>query len=212
MSVKASLRVVLLANEITVAESEDPALWQYNLAAITGGPKPPEQPHNAVQRPLPDTDRSSEQHTDTNGNNGNGAAVAGGVGRLAVDLGLDETVLQAACDPMTEPPYMHLDVRAWAEFKRNTPARGPSAVPPIVLAATLLVLWFRTARLGPVTVTQAQAVLATIDARDKNPARGLRNCDWLQTRDDVIRLNPARFERAVAVARAFCTQQPVADI
>jgi hypothetical protein len=214
VTVKASLRVVLLANEITVAESEDPALWQYNLAAITGGRMPPAPPvGDRAGRTTPYAGRAAEQHGDTahtNGSNGNGVPLAEGLERLAAELGVEVAVLQAACDPTTEPPYMHLDVRAWQEFKQNTAPRGASAVPPIVLAATLLVLWFRIARLGPVTVSQAQAVLGTIDARDKNPARGLKNCNWLQTRDDVIKLNPTRYNMVLAVARAFCTQQQVA--
>src|SRR5438477_8276223 len=83
MTVKASLRVVLLANEITVAESEDPALWQYNLAAITGGRMPPEPPQgDRGGRVSPDAGRPPDQQVDgshINGNNGNGGAVAGGV-------------------------------------------------------------------------------------------------------------------------------------
>lgn len=210
MSVKASLRVVLLANEIIVAESDDSALWQYNLAAITGG-RMPSGPSNGdgAGRPMPQEVRPAEQRGDAPHSVSNGGVVGGGVERFAADLQLDVALLQAACDPTTDPPYMHLDVRAWQAFKRNTAARGPEAVPPVVLTATLLVLWFRIAQLGPVTISQAQAVLGTIDARDKNPARGLRNCDWLQTRDDVIRLNPAQFDMALAVARAFCNQQSI---
>ena len=36
MTVKANLRIVLLANDVTVAETDDAALWQHTLAAITG--------------------------------------------------------------------------------------------------------------------------------------------------------------------------------
>lgn len=216
MTVKASLRVLLLANEVTVAESDDPSLWQYNLAAITGGRLPPEShpggktlpPTQGVLRP-PDR-QADAQHT--NDRNGNGGAAGGGIERFAEQLRVDIAVLEAACDPSSEPPYMHLDLRAWQEFKRNTAARGTSSVPPVVMAATLLVLWFPIASLGAVTINQAQAVLGTIDARDKNPARGLRNCNWLQTRDDVIRLNPTRFNMALAVARAYCNQQAIEEV
>jgi hypothetical protein len=206
VTVKANLRVVLYANDIVVAESEDPELWQSNLARITGrgatlgpsaeakGIRPPE-----VERP---NDFSPEvQHP-------NGGAT-GTLERFAADLDLDAATIHDACAPCLEPPFMHLDVRAWQEFKRNTAPRGSSSVPPIVLASTLLVLWFKAARRGTVTVSQAQAVLGTIDARDKNPARGLKNCPWLQIREDAIKLNAAKFDAALAVARAFCSHQPI---
>ena len=36
MTVKANLRMVLLANDVTVAETDDTTLWQHTLATITG--------------------------------------------------------------------------------------------------------------------------------------------------------------------------------
>jgi hypothetical protein len=154
--------------------------------------------------------RHADRRTTEPYSNGNENG-AGTLDQFSGELRLDPVTVQSACDPMTEPPYMHLDVRAWQDFKRNTPARGSTSIPPVVLAATLLVLWFKNARLGPLTVSQAQAVLNTIDTRDKNPARALRNCSWLQTRDDVVKLNPARFDQAVAVARAYCSHRPIEE-
>ncbi len=211
MTVKANLRIVLLANDVTVAETDDAALWQHTLAAITGAPGAPSQtlaPPTSIftgRTSRPNEYRSPEPHSNGHGNG------AGPLEQFAEELRLDPVTVQGACDPTTEPPYMHLDVRAWQEFKRNTPARGNTSIPPIVLAATLLVLWFKNTRSGSVTVSQAQAVLNTIDTRDKNPARALRNCGWLQTREDVIKLNPARFDPAIAVARAFCSHQPIEE-
>src|SRR4051794_20878961 len=190
MTVKANLRIVLLANDVTVAETDDAAMWQHTLAAITGASEEPSRTHAPPRLfPIGNTSPPAEYRSPEPYSNVNGSGI---FEQFAGELRLDPSTVRAACDPTTEPPYMYLDVRAWQEFKRNTPARGSTSIPPIVLAATLLVLWFKNTRMGAATVGQAQAVLNTIDTRDKNPARALRNCGWLQTRDGVIKLNPAR--------------------
>ena len=207
MSIKATLRVVLLANEITVAESADAELWQNTLSKITG------RREGATDgAEFPCEEKKPKEHQSPTMTIAVEPAVSVGFcdfGTFSDELQLDPLTVQGACDPSIEPPFIHLDVRAWQEFRRNTPLRGNTSIPPIVLAATLLVLWFRSKQLGTVTISQAQAVLNTIDTRDKNPARGLRNCDWLQTRDDTIKLNPSRFDEAIEVARAYCSRQPL---
>ncbi len=209
MTVKASLQIVLKANDVIVAESDDAALWQQTLAAITGGklsvaPAVASRDEVAVGRATYNGDSPRDTQERLNW-------PTDALDRFAHELRLDVVVVQAACDPGAEHPFMHLDVRTWEEFKRNTPARGYNSVPPVVLAATLLSLWFRQAQMGQVTIGQAQAVLNTIGLRDKNPVRGLRNCEWLQARDDVIKLNPARYTQALAVARAFCSRQTIEE-
>ena len=104
---------------------------------------------------------------------------------------------------------MRLDERAWRDFRKKTGASGRSSIPPIILPATLLVIWFKHAKLGQVSVSQAQSVLKTIGERDKNVTRAMRNCGWLRVTDDIIKLRPGGDERAIAVARAFCTHQAV---
>lgn len=214
MTVKATLRIVLKANDVTVAESDDAALWQRTLAGITGGPVPPapanrdgEEVEDKVHtQQMPATPRISGRE--------DFEWPADALGKFASALKLDVTVVQAACEPTSSPPYLHLDDHAWEAFKRNTGERGQNAIPQIGLAATLLLLWFRHSQSGPprVTISQAQEVLKTINLRDKNAARGIRNCDWLQLRDDkTVQLNPAKLSVALSRAAAFCSHRPIEE-
>lgn len=223
MSVKARLRILLLANEVLVAETDDEALWQEMLGRIAADPD--RDPRLGRYAATGDAGPGRETDPQPAGSSSPVAAVppvkaastgsvalaAGGEpqARLAEELGLALEVVVGACDPSPNPPYMHLDRLAWEEFKRLNPRRGPAAVPPIVLAATLLALWGRHAGIASVTVNHTQALLETVDVRDKNPTRGLKNCEWLQLRDGAVKLNPARLERARSVARAFCAGQRV---
>lgn len=207
MTVKANLRVVLLANEVTVAESNDARLWQHTFATLMN------QRGETILNPgilagaaAESAVRSGEHpHLLSESNDAGDNPLE----RFAKVLGLDPAVVQGACDPAIEPPYMHLHIQEWKDFRNKTPSKGYASIPPIVLAATLLVLWFKEASLGTVTINNARAVLNTINARDKNPARGLKNCDWLQTRGDNILFNPAKYDKAVAVARAFCSRRSI---
>jgi hypothetical protein len=219
--VKATLRLVLQANDVVVAESTDPALWSQTLASITGGEKQalqapvpasalaPAAPASAPETPdvVASQPRAAEPVAATAGVDWSSVALEA----FATELQLPPEVVKAACDPTTTPPYLHLDVHAWETFKRNTGARGSHAVPQIVLGSALLLLWFRQSGQLTVTVDQAQAVLKTIGLRDKNVGRGLKNCNWLQVRDDTIRLNPTKFSTALALARAYCSHQPIAE-
>lgn len=130
------------------------------------------------------------------------------VARFAQDIGVSVRDIKGACDPRTDVPYLTLDPRYWEALKRNTPARGRGAISPMALAATLIALWFRAAKLGTPTQAQAKAVLDTMDQEDKNPSRAIKISDWLQQKPGGgIALNPARITRAVQLARAFCLQQ-----
>lgn len=197
MVVKAALRLVLMANDTVVAESEDPALWQKVLFAINSG-----------GRPTPEL--GSVADTDDHQAPDNGLESDVAVARLAQDIGVSVTEIKGACDPRTEVPYLTLDPRYWEALKRNTPARGRGSISPMALAATLIALWFRAAKLGSPTQAQAKAVLDTMDQEDKNPSRAIKISDWLQQKPGGgIALNPARITRATQLARAFCLQEPL---
>jgi len=188
MVVKAALRLVLMADDTVVAESEDAGLWQKVLVAVNGG-----QTVAPLAGPQPEAP----------GLDGDVFVV-----QFAQEIGVEPAQLRGACDPRTEAPYLNLDTRSWEALKRNTPARGRGAVSPMALAATMLALWFRAAKLGTPTQAQARAVLGTLGVEDKNPSRAIRLSDWLQARPGgVIALNPAQITHATQVARAFCLKQ-----
>jgi hypothetical protein len=194
MAIKAALKIVLHAGDTVVADSDDPALWHRVLAAIheepligdIGGdtadvdpppdPAPPEPPRAPVD---PD------------------------VVRFADELNLATDAVQRACSPSKQPPYLHLDRAAWQAMKDATPPRGPGSLPRAAVAATLLALWFRRAELGSPTVKMVHKVLRTIDVRDKNAARVVREARWLHARGRTIALT-ADASRAITLAKAFC--------
>lgn len=202
----ATLRVKLFAENVLVAESSDPALWQETLATISGlhlTAQPDRRSTGGVD--------ASRQALPVPLSGGDGDSLSAHLAALAAELDVDAAQLVAACDPSLDPPYLHLDMRAWEDFKRNTGARGVESVAPIVLATTLLALWFKVTGIGVAAIPLGQKVLATIELRDKNPYRGLRNCEWLQYRADAVKLNPAQYGQAVAVARAYCSRRPISS-
>lgn len=196
MSLKAKLHVKLLADDVVVAESNDEHLWRRVLAAIQGvGTR--QDPDDGKEEEIGESKEQARRPS-------------GGVKAFAKELGISVDELEGACAPGNEPPYLHLDVHCWEEFKKNTPSRGRNSVAAISLAATLLALWFKHAGIeGRSTQTQAKAVLDTIGLTEPNPSRSIKNAEWLQSRGGGILINPARQSRAIAVAKAYCTRKPI---
>jgi hypothetical protein len=200
MTVKAKLLVVLKADEVEVAASEDAALWQQILVAITSGrplAAPAERPGrgNAGQESMGD----APPRRNASGNDP--------ASRMAAALDIDLNVLIGACAPQADAPFITLDIHRYEAMRKALPARGSKAVPNISLAGTLLGLWFHYANLGHVSQAQAQAVLDPLGQRDNNPGRGIGNTEWLQTRaGGQFSINPAEISKATTIARCFCTK------
>jgi hypothetical protein len=198
-SLKAKLTVVLKADEVVVAETENGSLWQQVLAAInagaTGLPSPPQRAtiDAGLGTPPPGSGPSGTSST--------------AIDKLSQQLAVDVGVIQGACDPKTEEPYLHLDPHNWEAMRSALPERGPTAISPVAFSATLLGLWFRAASLGNPTQSQAQAVLQTINVRDQNASRGIQRTSWLQSRaGGQVVLNPAEVSKAVKLMKAFCSK------
>ena len=114
----------------------------------------------------------------------------------------------ASCHPRTMPPYLFLNRRHWEAFKRQTPERGRNSVSNAVLAMTLLLLWAEKINLDRVALRDGMAVLRAISAVDEHASRAVDNCTWLQRSTGRVVINPGEISKALAVARAFCLQQP----
>lgn len=195
MAVKANLKIQLFADKVMVAESDDEHLWRKVLASMQGAASTDVLEEN-------DEDIDLEQPNPIK---------AKGISGLAKTLGVKVSVLTGACEPTNEPPYLHLDVKCWASFKKNTPARGSNAIAASQLAGTLLCLWFTYGGIaGRPTQAQTLEVLDGIGVIDNNSSRAIKNCAWLQSRQDGIQINPAEISKAEAVAKAFVTKQAVA--
>src|SRR5690348_5293760 len=123
MTVKAQLKVQLLANDVVIAESESSALWQAILRAIEGGEplQPPEMSRPApAEVKNPSVSPPPARESDTG---------ADSVAMFANDLRLSRAVVEGACGPSADAPYIHLDRHCWESLRRNTAERGPTAVP-----------------------------------------------------------------------------------
>jgi hypothetical protein len=205
MGVKAQLKIILRANDIEVAESEDAALWQYVLQKISaprveeaGEVVQPETPVRMEQQESPVSPRVDSALSDS---------ALGSVAKFARMLNVPEDVVRGSCDPRCEEPLLHLNLHHWEALKKATPVRGPGSIAPVTLVATLLVLWCDSAGLPPPTKADLNSVLGTIHLRDKNPNRSLKNCEWLQLRGPQFMLNPAEISKAIALAAAYCRKE-----
>jgi hypothetical protein len=195
MSVKAALKIVLMANETMVAECEDPSLWQKVLAAIGSSKQdeidqPLDEPIRGAKDLPPKTSKTDSKE------------------KFAKELDVSLAVVEAACSPSEKSPFIHLDKHNWEALEKNLPARGPRAVADIVVATTILLLWKNTAGLGnSITLQEAKTVLDTIGASTKNPGRAMGNCEWVQKRGESFQLNPALISKAVKIVRAYCLKE-----
>lgn len=195
MAIKARLMLVLTADNVVVAESDDPKIWQAAFQAIQGanidhvlGTKPMDQKEDIDW--VPEEERSA-------------------ILALASDLAVEPQVLLSACHPRMIAPYIFLNKRYWEAFKHQTAERGRTAVSNAVLALTLLLLWGEKINLERVALRDGMSVLKAISARDEHASRAVENCPWLQKTMGKIVLNPDHISRAIAVAQAFCTQSPL---
>lgn len=203
---KAAMSVVLKAGSVTVAEVNDPILWNEVFSAINSGSSSIARLATAATH-LPQGNGLLASDPLTPAITPN-TPVSEPIQKFARELDVNLDVLVGACDPTTSEPYLRLDLHHWEAMRRDLPQRGPKALPPIVVASTILCLWARQAGLGPVSQAQAQSVLALINLRDPNPGRGLRGSDWLQSRQGgQIVLNPSKISKAICVANAFCKQE-----
>ena len=197
MATKAKLTVILMADATLVAESDDTALWQKVLAAIQSG------------TPLssPNGKQKLEAPADLEDGGGNGSDKA--IGNFARSLNVSVETVTGALSPSREAPYVRLDHHCWAQMKKSTPKRGVGSLSATGLTGTLLALWFKEAKMD-VQPTQALAaeVLNTINLKDPNASRGIKNTKWLQGRGSgVVVINAAEITKAIEVARSFCTKQ-----
>lgn len=213
---KAAMSVVLKANDVVVAEVDDPVLWNSVFAAISLGRStlaavPAPSPSPLLSLPLP----SGRNALDGQGSTAD-AVIASAmantpliepVQKFARELGVDVDVLIGACDPSVTDPFVTLDSHHWEAMRRDLPSRGAKAIAPIQLAASVLCLWARHAGIGAVTQSMAQNVLANIAGRDPNPGRGLDSSDWLQRKQGgVVTINPAKISKAIVVVAGFCNK------
>lgn len=192
----AKLTVILKADSTTVAESEDPILWQKVLSLIHGENTNKSNLENKHSDPKGAKREDEVKYEDYSPLN-----------LFCTKVEVTDSVLKGALDPLADPPYLHLDRHCWEAMKKQTPQRGKGAISPAALSATLLCLWFNEIGLGNPTQSQALAVLKTIGIIDKNASRGIKLTPWLQSRQGgIVVVNPSQISKAYAIVRSFCTK------
>ena len=192
MVIKAQLKLILTADNVVIAESDDPQIWQAAFQAIQGA---------NVDQVLGMGNAEQDEGIDWVPEEERTAILS-----LASDLGIEPQDLLSACHPRMIAPYIFLNRHYWEAFKHQTAERGRTAVSNAVLAITLLLLWGEKINLERVALRDGMAILRTIVARDDHASRAVENCPWLQKSSGRIVLNPEKISRATAVARAFCTR------
>jgi hypothetical protein len=191
MAVKSTLKVVLMADDTVVAESDDPGLWQNVLSKLYSSKNGGGTACSTQDGEQDDTKVLSQRSSDS------------AISKLASALDVTEEQLIGACRPRCEEPYLTIDLHAWEKYKKGTPARGRCAVGATAVVGTLLALWTHQADLADPSLAQASKVLTRLGARDSYPRRTLKNCEWLQLDGDRIKVNPANISSAKRLARAF---------
>jgi len=193
MALRAQLKLILMADEVVIAETDDPQVWQAAFQAIQGDASTLSRKDEPEIEWVPEEERVA-------------------IRAFAKEIRVEVADLMSACHPRPIPPYIFLSKHHWEAFKRNTPERGRNAVSNAVLALTLLLLWAEKARIERITVRDGYAVLRAISARDEHASRAIENCPWLQTGMGRVQINPEYISKATAVGRAFCLKQaPVTD-
>ena len=207
--VKRQLKVVLKADDFVVAESEDERLWRAVLDEVYRS----EESGGGAGLGLsgaetrPPAESASSQQVDVPPPPSSGNRPIAGVGAFADELGVSIDAVTGGCRPTSEPPFIRLDHHHWEAMKRQTPSRGRGAISPVVLAATLLVLWQRHGQTPATSLAAVQATLSTVNIRDKNPGRGIKNCPWLQLDGSKITLHPANVSSAIELCKSYCTKK-----
>ncbi|MEP1420442.1 MAG: hypothetical protein ABJK59_01570 [Erythrobacter sp.] len=190
------LELVLLASGVEVARSDDSQIWLTAMSAITGVSPQPTGP--ATQMVI----ESGGEHEALDGpiaGSGEDSLIA----KFATELGVSRDQLEAAAYPTEDEPFVQLDPKYWEAFKRTT---GFGRVGPSVLVATLILLWdLQIKTVGDLGTRECARVFSAIGLTDKNPTRSINNCDWLQLRGKVIKLNPSRISKAEEIAAAYCS-------
>jgi hypothetical protein len=188
MGDEVDLRIALFAKGVEVASSSDPSIWVSAMALITGvKPLASERAKSAHKLECDDLDVSVD---------GDDA-----IAKFAQEIGVSPVELEGAAGPSRQAPFIHLDHKYWEALK-STP--GFASTAPPVLAATLLLLWDRHTKIGDITLKTCGEALKTIDLTTKNASRGFKNCDWLQIRGSLIKLNPALISKAEKLAATYC--------
>lgn len=200
-----NLEIVLLANGSEIARSADRRIWLEAMASLTGV-----SAHLMTATTLAPVVRTSDAGSVEGGPvheqiQPQSVSVRGRQSPLdafASELNVSREALEAAAYPTEAEPYIQIDAKYWEAFKKKP---GYGRIAPSVLVATLLLLWDRQIQsIGEIGTRECAKVAGAIGLNDKNPTRSISNCDWLQLRGKIIKLNPSMISRAEEVAVAYC--------
>jgi hypothetical protein len=170
---KATLSIVLMADDLEIERSEDQNLWHRVHGEILASGS-----NLSGNWKLDRKAGATSQKTDDGTYSETESSKSAAIHQLAQQLGVGREQLEGACSPSTIPPFMHLDVHHWEAMKYQV-GRGKFAIAPVAAAATLLLLWFKRVeavglRLGGVTRSETRAVLSPFQSPTRTRTVQLR--------------------------------------
>lgn len=188
-----NLETVLFANGVEVIRSTDTQIWLSAMAQLTGSPPPSSRDGKSETPQKEDQNAQSVRtvHVDD----------VSPLLKFSQELGIDLEYLEAAAGPTTDEPYLYLDAKFWEALKSRD---GFGRTSPVILVATLLLLWERHAKFGDIDLKMCGKVLSNIGLTTQNASRSFANCDWILVRGKFFKLNPLSISKAEALARAYC--------
>jgi len=131
------------------------------------------------------------------------------VEKFAASINVSPAEVRGSIDPQKEDPYITLNSKCWEAMKKQTPRRGPGAVGPAAVVGTVLALWFEVAKNNEsVTQNSILKILETLGVADNNPARSVKNAEWLiHRRGGIIKIDPSQISKAESFVKKFCTKR-----
>ena len=193
----AKFNLKLEADGVKIAESQDTELCLKVLNAI----------YSIQDSQVATSDKKSnldslDDNLDTNAN-----TKTEPIDNFAKKIGVTKEHIIGACDPKNESPYVTLDPQYWEKLKTNTGERGKNAISSGVLALTILNVWMEIINEGKPTQKLARNITSNLNATDKNISRGVKNCEWLQSKPDgTVSINPAKYSKAINLIKLYVTQ------
>lgn len=184
-------KTVLYVDEKIVAESDDLSLWQRTLSSIKSN----------ISFGLSGTGKDNDLIVDMDDNNQNedGALLE----KFANDVEISLELVKDACSPSLEAPFIHLDMKTWENYKRKHFV-NKRPLPDVVIVATILALWKKSADLGEVSQKEVLLVLKQLNIAATNPSRSYKNCEWLKYDNNKIVLMATKYSLAVKMFKDYC--------
>lgn len=182
-------KTVLYVDEKIVAESTDLTLWQKVLQSIKF--------KDSSEQISLNYEEAFQENESINGKQ------ESPIERFAKEVNVDISLINDAISPMTESPFIRLDMKTWENYKRKH-FENKRPLPDVVIVGTILALWKKSANLGEATQKEVITILKQLNLNATNPSRSYKNCEWLKYDDGKIILMASKYSLATKMLIEYC--------